>query len=152
MRVLPSTAGQLTWAVIPQGCPPSEVGAEGSLNCTQDRAGLFNISQSTSWQYLGNYSLGLEPNFGDNGLTALYGNDTVALGFTNANGGPTLHSQMVAGFETLDYYTGLFGLGHQPTNLTNYTNPHPSFLSVLKTKNLIPSLSWAYTAGAKYRK
>ncbi len=96
--------------------------------------------------------MGLERDLGGNNLTATYGTDTVALGFTNAVGGPVLQSQLVAGFETPQYYTGLFGLGHQPINLTNFTDTYQSFLTILKTTKLIPSLSWAYTAGAKYSK
>ncbi len=122
------------------------------MTCAQSRGGLFDISQSTSWRYLGNYTIGLERDLRGNDLTATYGTDTVALGFTNATGEPVLQSQLVAGFETPQYYTGLFGLGHQPTNLTTFTDSYQSFLTILKATNLIPSLSWAYTAGAKYSK
>lgn len=58
----------------------------------------------------------------------------------------------MTGIATNAYYMGMFGLGDQPTNITNLTNPHPSFLTTMKSSNLIPSLSWAYTAGAPYRK
>lgn len=80
-----------------------------------------------------------------------YGLDTVALGFGGSIGGPSLDSQVVVGIETYSYYVGMFGLGPQPTNFTDFSDPHPSFLSTLKSKNLIPSLSWGYTAGASYR-
>lgn len=100
---------------------------------------------------LGNYSLGLEVNLGYD-ETATYGLDTVALGLTKSTGGPSLESQIVTGIATDDYYMGVFGLGQQGTNLTNFTEPHTSFLSEMKAKNLIPSLSWAYTAGAPYSK
>ena len=91
---------------------------------------------------------------------ASYGLDTVALGFSNATGGPTLQGQVIAALQTSLYDTGLFGLGNQPTNFTasndpnNLTDtvPYTSFLSTMKSKNVIPSLSWAYTAGAIYSK
>ena len=118
----------------------------------------MDTSRSNTWSPLGNYSLGIELNLGYND-PATYGTDTIALGFSNATGGPALHGQVLAGLETYDFYTGLFGLGNQPNNFTasqnngNLANDTqvPSFLTTLKSQNLIPSLSWAYTAGAIYR-
>lgn len=83
--------------------------------------------------------------------SATYGLDTVALGLSNATGSSQLESQVVAGFENLDYYVGLFGLSHQGTNFSDYTTPNATFLTTLKEQNMIPSLSWGYTAGASYR-
>lgn len=158
MRVLISTAGGNTWVVLPGGCPPNTQGITPSLTCSQSRGEPFDTSRSNSWSILGNYSLGIEVNLGYN-EPAAYGLDTVALGFSGATDRPSLHSQVVAGLETNDFYTGLFGLSDQPTNFTasndssNLTGtiPHPSFLTTMKSQNLIPSLSWAYTAGAFYR-
>lgn len=45
----------------------------------------------------------------------------------------------------------MFPLGPKPTNFTNFDYPQPSFLWSLKNESYIPSLSWGYTAGAKYR-
>ena len=152
VRVLPSTAGQAVSVVIPQACPSGYEGTSPSTSCSQSRGGIFDSSRSTSWDELGNFSLGLESNLGYDGLSATYGLDTVALGFSKTSGGPVLHSQVVAGLATDDYYLGIFGLGDQGTNLTNLTEPRPSSLTTMKSKNQIPSLSWAYTAGAPYRK
>ena len=156
--MLISTASEDTWVVLPGGCPPNTPGITSSLTCSQSRGEPFDTSKSTTWSVLGNYSLGIEANL-DYNDPGSYGLDTVGLGYSNATALPTLQSQVVAGLETYDYYTGLFGLGDQPTNLTasndseNLTGtiPHPSFLTTLKSQNLIPSLSWAYTAGAHYR-
>ena len=82
---------------------------------------------------------------------ATYGLDTLALGLSNANGSPQIESQVVAAFATNHYYIGLFGLGHQGVNFTGYSNPNVTFLTTLKEQNMIPSLSWGYTAGAIYR-
>lgn len=46
---------------------------------------------------------------------------------------------------------GILGLGFQGTSITKFPDPYPSFLTMMKDQNLIPSLSWAYTAGASYR-
>ena len=95
--------------------------------------------------------MGYELNLGysDNGT---YGLDTTALGFSNTTGEPTLESHLVSEIETFDFPVGLFGLGRQQTNLSSYDDGYPSFLAVLKKRSLIPSLSWSYTAGARYRK
>ena len=52
-----------------------------------------------------------------------------------------------------NHISGLFGLGTQPVNYSSIGNfSAPSYFSSLKAQNLIPSLSWSYTAGAKYRR
>lgn len=150
VRVLPSTAGQQTWVVSPLGCPPGRQGTSPSTPCSESRGGLFDAAKSTSWNPLGNFTLELEQNLGLN-ATAPYGLDTVALGFSNATGGPTIPSQVVSALATDSYYLGLFGLGNQGTNVSNFSDAHPSFLTAMKHESLIPSLSWAYTAGAHYR-
>ncbi|KAL8968982.1 MAG: hypothetical protein Q9197_004583 [Variospora fuerteventurae] len=104
---------------------------------------------SSTWTELGIY-----PQQGSNLYppdNATYGLDTVGLGNTEATGGPTLDSQVVAAIAGYQNVLGIFGLGQQPVNFTDFTNPRPSFLSTLHTRRLIPSLSWAYTAGARYR-
>ena len=145
VRVLISTAGQATWAVSKLGCPP-----EVPVSCSSTRGELFATDESSTWRERGNNSLGLELNLypSDN---ATYGLETVALDFTNATGGPSLSNQVVAAISGNQYTIGMFGLGPQPTNLTNFTDPLPSFLTNLYDQNLIPSLSWSYTAGARYR-
>ena len=157
--MLISTASDSTWVVLPGGCPPGTPGTTPTKTCSQSRGITFDSSLSTTWSSLGNYSLGVETNLGYD-APANYALDTVALGFSNATGGPTLQRQVVAGMETYLYYTGLFGLGNQPSNFTasndasNLTGtvPYTSFLKTMKDQNLIPSLSWAYNAGAFYSK
>lgn len=156
--MLISTASEATWVILPGGCPPDTQGISPSLTCSQSRGELFDPSTSQNWTSLGNYSLGVEVNLGYD-FPGEYGLDTVALGSSNYTDGPTLSSQIVAGLEAYDYNTGMFGLSDQPVNLTTstdsdnltHTTSHPSFLATLKALNLIPSLSWAYTAGAPYR-
>ena len=65
--------------------------------------------------------------------------------------GPSLDQQIVAGIATKNFYLGVFGLNPRPTNFTNYNHPVSSFMSNLKEADLIPSLSWSYTAGNQYR-
>lgn len=148
--MLPSTAGYETWVVSPQGCQPDGPGTSISESCFQSRGYLFDQTQSKSWQALGNYTLGLEQNLGGDD-TGSYGLDTIALGFDNSTGGPKLDSQVISAFATDSLYIGLFGLGHQGTSVINFTEPRPSFLTAMHNESLVPSLSWAYTAGASYR-
>ena len=144
MRVLPSTAGRATWVVITQGCESS------SSTCSDARGGLVNINASTSRTDSGIYGLDLDQNFGYNG-SGEYNLDTVALGLSNDTGGPSLDSQIMVGIETNRYRLGMFGLNNQPQNISTFQNAKESFLSTLKSSRFIPSLSWAYTAGAHYR-
>ena len=124
----------------------------GSPTCSESRGGLYNGTKSTSWTEIGDFSLGLGANFGYDKLNATYGLDTVSLGYGGDIGGPTLKSQVVAALAPEFYYLGLFGLNHQATYLTDFDNPRASYLTTLKKMDMIPSLSWAYTAGAQYSK
>lgn len=141
VRVLPSTAGSATWVVTPEGCESEE--------CSKTRGGLFNLDRSNTWAQLGNATLALEQNLGRN-ESGTFGLDTISLGLTNTTGGPTLKSQIIAGIETQRWYNGILGLQQQPMNISSFANSHPTFLSTLRAQNHIPSLSWAYTAGARY--
>jgi Eukaryotic aspartyl protease len=78
------------------------------------------------------------------------GFDIVGLGYTN-NTGPTLSHQIVAEFNSDDYWFGLLGLGFQPTNFSDYGNPQASYSDSLSSNDTISSRSWSYTAGAYYR-
>ena len=140
-----STAGSATWVVLPEGCP-----VDGPSNCGDLRGSLFKINASSTWSFNNYYELQLESNIGYTGSGG-FGFDTVGIGW-QGSGGPVLEHQVVAGIATEDFWLGLFGLTPRPTNFTDFNNPQPSFMETLKNKSLIPSLSWAYTAGAQYRR
>jgi len=122
-------------------------------DCPVGRGGIYNHAGSSTWHEVGNYSTVVEgylmPNYS---VRATFGHDTVSLEAGNATAGPTLQSQVVGAIAANTFYNGVFGLNHQPSNFTTLNDPQPSFLSSLKSQNLIPSLSWGYTAGASYRK
>lgn len=147
VRVLISTAGSAPWVVSTLGCSPPG----NPALCVDMRGGVFDSDTSQSWHPLGNFSLGLELNLRPSDI-ATFGLDTIALGFENATGGPQVDGQIVAAISGSQNMLGMFGLGDQDTNLNNFSAPRPSFLKTLYSKNLIPSLSWGYTAGAQYRK
>jgi len=61
-------------------------------------------------------------------------------------------NQVVAGIDTATWWNGIFGLGNQGVNFTGFSHPIDSYLTSLYKQGHIPSLTWGYTAGAKYRK
>lgn len=149
VEVFVSTAGYQTWAVVPQGCTSSD-----PPNCANLRGSEFLPSQSSSWTQNnvttnGTFTLGLETNLGYTG-NGEFGYDTIVLGW-QGSGGPSLDQQIIAGIATKEFYLGIFGLNPRPTNFTNFNDPVPSYMSTLKQKSMIPSLSWSYTAGNQYR-
>jgi hypothetical protein len=147
VRVLPSTSGYCVVVVLPGGCNTTSDPAA----CGTARAGTFDPTKSKTWEGQGLYGLGAETNLGYGGVNGDFGLDSVGLGIvTNSN--LTFPNQVVAGIVADDFYVGRFGLGTQPTNFTNFTNPHTSFFTSLKDRNNTPSYTWAYTAGARYRK
>lgn len=74
-----------------------------------------------------------------------YGFDTIALEDNPST--PALPHQVVAGIATSECWLGSFGLGPKPAN---FSAAMPSFMANLASQKLIPSLSFGYTAGAKY--
>lgn len=128
-------------------------------NCADRRGGLFYSNKSTTFstQGLANgrdgaiYELGTyEENFLDRSGNASYGRDTVSLGLSGSNL-PSLNGQIVASLWTDNYFLGSLGLSPYPINFTTFDSPQQSMLSTLRNQSLIPSLSWAYTAGAFYK-
>lgn len=78
-----------------------------------------------------------------------YGKDIVGLGWPQ----PSLISiggQAIAGIATKDFYIGSLGLSPYAVNTSTLNDPIPSLLTSLKAQKSIPSISWAYTAGASY--
>ena len=82
-----------------------------------------------------------------------FGYDTIGVPGQSGVANVSLDHQVIAGIVTNTYYLGNLGLS--PQNITfgeDKSDTSPSFLSSLKNENLIPSLSFGYTAGASYSK
>jgi len=151
VKVFPSTSGYQTIVVLPQGCTTSD-----PSNCSDLRGRLFNPAASTSWiNNTANATTQIYPNnVGKSvGFTSKgsFGFDDVTLGW-GGSGGPSLKNQTVGGIASKDSYLGQFGLSPRASNFTDFTVPVPSYMENLKAQNMIPSKSWAYTAGNQYRK
>ena len=145
VQTLVSTASYQTWVVLPQGCD----GAASETECAQSRGGIFNNNSSSSWNQIGIYTFGVESNLDYYG-NAIYGHDTVIIEENN-NANLTIQNAVVGGFAVDDYYLGLFGINPQSTNFTKSKKGSSSYVSLLKEQGHISSISYGYTAGAKYR-
>ncbi|KAH8717043.1 aspartic peptidase domain-containing protein [Phaeosphaeriaceae sp. PMI808] len=154
-RVLPSTKGGVTQLIIPEGCKP---GIDPS-NCAQLRgAEIFNTAQnigfqvnvSSSWSTIGQFGVTLEEALGYK-ADAIFGFDTVALGPAADSRSLSMDKQIVAGVAEFDYFLGYLPLGHAKQSFGSLSQPIESLLYQLRASERIPSLSYAYTAGAKYR-
>ncbi|OXV05827.1 hypothetical protein Egran_06405 [Elaphomyces granulatus] len=137
VSVFPSTTGEETWVIGSDGC-------DDSFACLNKRGGLFLVNESSSWQDVGDYDIGFDPQFGDAG-SGYYGLDNIALDQYS-----TYPDQIVAVINTTKCWLGTIGLGIEPSNFTD--SSQLTFLSTLATnRSVIPSFSYGYTAGAYYR-
>ena len=147
IQVLPSTEIQPTWVVVPDGCT-----VQDPSNCTQARGGAFRSDKSSNREQINTYALGAEANLG---MTQNYDNGAFAyetLGVVTPGGGNvSLSHQVIAGIATKDFFVGNLGLSPLGINFTSRDDPKPTFLSSLRAQNLIPSLSYGFTAGAYYQ-
>lgn len=146
LKVLPSTTVPETWVVLDEGCTTAD-----QKTCPDDRGGIYDFNKSSTWEKKNLFQLGVELNLGyDIQNAGEYGFETLSLGYKGSDG-PTLENQVIAGIATKEFYLGSLGLTPRPINFTA-EDQHPSLLSTLKSQNLIPSLSFGYSAGAYYRK
>lgn len=154
-RVLPSTKGAVTYLVAPEGCLPG-VDPEG---CPEARgAEVFRSAQnigfqtnaSTTWSAIGQYDVDLEQalNYASRGL---FGFDRVQLGSAATTRSLYMDNQIVAGIADPDYYLGLLPLGTADSSFSSLSESVDSLIYQLRNASKIPSLSYAYTAGATYR-
>ncbi|KAF7865848.1 hypothetical protein EAF04_006013 [Stromatinia cepivora] len=131
VRVLVSTNSPQTLVVLPLGCTSANL------------PGLFGINE---------YGVGFQADLGYS-QSADSGSDSIGLGYVLETNNPTLYNQIIGSITTPSpFYTGIFGLGTQPVNFTTIGNSSAtSYFSSLWSQKLIPSLTWSYTAVAKYR-
>ena len=147
VQVLPSTELQSTWVVVAEGCIPTD-----PKNCSTARGGIYKTEKSSSYESVDTYQLGAEANLGltqnsDNGAFAY---DILGVATTDG-GNASVEHQVIAGIATKDFFVGNLGLSPLGINFTDRSDPKPSFLSSLRSKSLIPSLSYGFTAGAYYK-
>jgi len=153
-RVLPSTAGSETWVPLPDGCqtnaPSNCPQLRGVENFDSAASTGFMHNRSSTWKENGIYTLDLETRLDIHG-NGFYGYDNVSLGATTDSSKLSLGNQVLAGIADTNYFLGLFGLGIRPISFSSNSQPTSSFMSTAFNQSKIPSLSYGYTAGAKYR-
>ncbi|KAI7248283.1 acid protease [Hortaea werneckii] len=154
--ILPSTATQEFWLPDAQGCAvhsPSDPGycgyLRGAIGNHGENSSGFASNGSITWDLIGIYTLDDQEEklgYGGNGK---FGYDTVS--WNGASKPVVLQNQVVGSLPGLEYWLGVIGVGPKPVNFTSFNEPMPSILSQMVDNKTIPSLSWAYTAGASYR-
>lgn len=145
VRTFVSWSSYQTWAVLPEGCQA----ASDTEACEESRGGFFNNTESSTWDRIGIYDLWIKRNLGIN-ANAIFGYDVVGIGGVGEEG-PTLQNTTVGAMALEQFYLGIFGINPKPTNFTSFNDGSPSYMTQLKEQKYIPSVSFGYTAGAKYR-
>lgn len=149
-RVLVSTASQQTWTVYDRGCKKdANISMELDGKCFDDRGRTFNDSNSKSWVRINYFKLWLESNIGIGG-NGLFGYDDVGLGSLGELG-PMIKNCTVGTHISTDFWLGHFGVNPKPTNFSQFSDPSPSWMTYAFEQGHIPSVSFGYTAGARYR-
>ncbi|KAF2873536.1 aspartic peptidase domain-containing protein [Massariosphaeria phaeospora] len=155
-RVGVSTASQQTWVVNSFACAHNETDeatgkkvAKFDDACNDSRGRTFNTSASTTWTDNGFFQLWLEKTLDLVG-NGNFGYDTVGLGLPGEEG-PTVKNVVVGTLITENFWLGHFGVNPKLTNFSAFKDPAPSYMTKLFEQKDIPSLSFGYTAGARYR-
>ena len=155
LRLLPSTKSGETYVIVPEGCiegvdPDGCPNARGADVFNSEQSPGFQLNMSSTWSTIGQYSIDLEQNLNYTGQ-GIYGYDKVALGAAAESDSLSLDHQVVAGVADLDYYMGYLPLGVPDSSFSSLSQSIDSFMMQLRNESKIPSLSFGYTAGAKYR-
>lgn len=142
--------------VAPEGCKKSD-NDPSNWNCTNARGGIYNGDDSDNWTFKNNFGLSIAPNLGLSrpGNSGAFGYDTLSIP-TVAGGNVTIDQQLLSAVATRDLFVGSLGLSSRPIDFKSAIEGQPpdtrqSLITSLKNQNLIPSLSYSYTAGASYR-
>ena len=150
LQVLVSTQVSSTWVVEPGGCT-----VDSPNNCTDARGGAYDSTKSSTWNNKGLYPLAAETNLGNpyssSSQIGHFGYDTIGFPGQSGVANVSLDHQVIGGIKTNTYYLGNLGLSSQNIPFSQ-SDTSSSFLSSLRNDNLIPSLSFGYTAGAAYGK
>jgi hypothetical protein len=155
IRTLVSTASQQTWVVYSSACNRNITDDNNVTTlvkddqCVKSRGGIVNVSESKTWNERGFYQLWTERNMGLEG-NGKYGYDSVGIGYPGERG-PTIKNVTIGALITPNFWLGHFGLHPKPTNFSAFEEPSPSYMTYLFKNKLIPSISFGYTAGARYR-
>ncbi|KAI4238321.1 MAG: hypothetical protein LQ352_007886 [Teloschistes flavicans] len=151
LELLASSQNPETWVILDEGCVATD-----PSNCSVTRGGVYVYSNSSSWSKKGVYGLTSESNLGytQNSDAGAYGWDNVAVA-TPDGSNIVLNHSVIAGLATKDFYLGSLGLAARATEWQDHSDSNDTFsrdslITTLQKQNLIPTLSYGYTAGASY--
>ena len=134
----------------------------GGLSCSVSRGGIFNHSMSTS--YVGgklyNFSAyAVFHDFGFNQIAGQVGLESFEFNTpkeTGDNSSKVLKDVIMTEISDFGFtWLGMLGLNDRRTNLSDIGGmkaPQETTLHALKRQNIIPSVSWSYTAGSRWCK
>jgi hypothetical protein len=160
VRLLPSTSLPEAYFVSPLGCENET--AKGKLfdydrPCSESRGGFYNSNLSTGYIPMSMYKPGQYQtfrNYDQGDFVAALGFEELRFGLpVNGNIGMT-HMNVFSFYDFYESWVGLLGIEPKPSLISEtggMKNPQPNLVQVLKDSNQIPSQSWSYTAGAKFR-
>ncbi|KAK8179930.1 aspartic peptidase domain-containing protein [Phyllosticta capitalensis] len=143
IRVLPSTSFSWIVAINPVGC-----GGDSPDDCENSRGNFYNPN-STGALPLGGTFLESFSGFQEPQIQGYLYSDSVS--FPDTPGTIHANSPTILNIAQIDYWVGLLPLNPTKNSVSDPSNKHPSLLECLKRDRQIPSLSWGYTAGAKYK-
>ncbi|KAF2432156.1 acid protease [Tothia fuscella] len=155
IRVLASTSLPEIFVISSEGptsigeCPTNTTTGllfNGSYDCYNSRGGLFNLTASTTYHPEQAYNVGDYPAFGYRNITAPSGSDALTL---SSSSDTTIILQRMGLAQLSDLnssWLGLLGL-----DSGQMKNSRPSLIQNLKLANVIPSMSFGYTAGSVNR-
>ncbi|KAF2017234.1 acid protease [Aaosphaeria arxii CBS 175.79] len=154
-RVLASTQSGQAFVVVPDGCLEQD-GADcpnlrGAEIFQSSQSPGFRANNSKSWSQIGIFGVDLEERLNIN-ITGQFGYDNIALGDAAAGSEAlALDRQVVTGIAEMDYFLGHIPLGITKSSFNSLGLAIDSFIYQLREQSKIPSISFAYTAGARYR-
>ncbi|CAI6300586.1 unnamed protein product [Periconia digitata] len=108
----------------------------------------FDWQKSQSWQDAGIYEVPLPHWWAQSPLNATYGSEAVGLGESSKDS-LVMATQYVARYDFQDFFMGSLGLSQ--TDVKTGSGSQPPLLVNLADFYQIPSISYAYGAGASYR-
>jgi hypothetical protein len=151
VQVLPACSVPLTLAVLEQGClasePPTCEALRGDVLHPIDLATWNNITAADGPKFR-NVTFPTEEFYFGRGVPSAIG--ISSLSFADHN--QTLEGQLIAGYAPKNPFLGLLGLSGSPAYPANASASYKSPLQTLKDTSAISGLTWAYTAGARYKK
>jgi hypothetical protein len=147
----------MTLVILDQGCPQG-----APSDCDTLRGNVFNTRNSSTWQNrpvrddspYGIVPLPTERQFLGEDINSEMGVDFLKLDWpedTSTELQLPLGGQFIAGIVAKSFFLGLLGLSGFEFFPVSGSEPYNSTLQALGNRSKISTLTWAYTAGAKYK-